>query len=62
MVVLSDIKGALAIRRIFSLVDRNTKSKFSNCPNVFKIDCSGSKIYIESIKVGFKAIHHLQNR
>ena len=24
--------------------------------------CSGSKIYIESIKIGFKAIHHLQNR
>ena len=31
------IKGALAIRRIFSLVDMITKPKFSNCPNVFKI-------------------------
>ena len=30
-------KGALAIRRIFSLVDMITKTKFSNCPNVFKI-------------------------
>ena len=30
-------KGALAIRRIFSLVDRITKPKFSNCPYVFKI-------------------------
>ena len=30
-------KGALAIRRIFSLVDRITKPKFSNCSNVFKI-------------------------
>ena len=30
-------KGALAIRRIFSLVDMNTKPKFSNCPDVFKI-------------------------
>ena len=30
-------KGALAIRRIFSLVDMITKPKFSNCPNVFKI-------------------------
>ena len=30
-------KGALAIRRVFSLVDRITKPKFSNCPNVFKI-------------------------
>ena len=31
-------KGALAIRRIFSLVDMITKPKFSNCPNVFKIE------------------------
>ena len=30
-------KGALAIRRIFSLVDMITRPKFSNCPNVFKI-------------------------
>ena len=30
--------GALAIRRIFSLVDMIAKPKFSNCPNVFKID------------------------
>ena len=29
-------KGALVIRRIFSLVDMITKPKFSNCPNVFK--------------------------
>ena len=28
-------KEALAIRRIFSLVDMITKPKFSNCPNVF---------------------------
>ena len=27
----------LAIRRIFSLVDMITNTKFSNCPNVFKI-------------------------
>ena len=33
----SIFKGALAIRRIFSLVDMITKPKFSNCPNVFKI-------------------------
>ena len=31
------IKGDLAIRRIFSLVDMITKPKFSNCPNIFKI-------------------------
>ena len=31
------VKGALAIRRIFSLVDMITKLKFSNCPNVFEI-------------------------
>ena len=35
--VYSTIKGALAIRRIFSLVDIITTPKFSNCPNVFKI-------------------------
>ena len=30
-------KGALAIRRIFSLVDMITKPKFSNCPYFLKI-------------------------
>ena len=30
-------KEALAIRRIFSLVDMITKAKFSNSPNDFKI-------------------------
>ena len=30
-------QGALAIRRIFSLVDMITKPKFSNYPAVFKI-------------------------
>ena len=30
-------KGVLEIRRIFSLVDMITNTKFSNCPNVFKI-------------------------
>ena len=54
-------KGALAIRRIFSLADMITKPKFSNCPNVLELVCSGSKIYIESIKIGFKEIHPLQN-
>ena len=28
-------KGALAIRRIFSLVELIKKPKFSDCPNVF---------------------------
>ena len=31
------LKEALAIRRIFSLVDIITKPKFSNFPNIFKI-------------------------
>ena len=31
------IKEHLAIRRIFSLVDMITNTKFSNCPNVFEI-------------------------
>ena len=35
--VVSHCQGALAIRRIFSLVDMITKPKFSNCHNVFKI-------------------------
>ena len=30
-------KEHLAIRRIFSLVDMFTSTKFSNCPNVFEI-------------------------
>ena len=32
-----DEKEHLAIRRIFSLVDMITNTKFSNCPNVFEI-------------------------
>ena len=32
------IKEVLAIRHIFSLVDMITNTKFSNFPNVFKID------------------------
>ena len=34
-------KEALAIRRIFSLVDMITKAKFSNSPNDFKIRLFG---------------------
>ena len=34
-------KEALAIRRIFSLVDMITKAKFSNSPNEFKIRLFG---------------------
>ena len=30
-------KELLAIRRIFSLVDMITNTKFSNCPNIFEI-------------------------
>ena len=39
--VISCSKEALAIRRIFSLVDIITKPKFSNRPNVFKIGLFG---------------------
>ena len=35
--VYQSVKGVLAIRRIFSLVDMITNTKFSNCSNVFKI-------------------------
>ena len=31
------IQNALAIRRVFSLIDMITNTKFSNCPLVFKI-------------------------
>ena len=34
---LSGLKGVLAIRCIFSLVDMITNTKFSHCPYVFKI-------------------------
>ena len=35
--VSKPVKEHLAIRRIFSLVDMITNTKFSNCPNVFEI-------------------------
>ena len=56
-----EFKEALAIRRIFSLVDMITKAKFSNSPNDFNIVCLGSIICIVSINIHFKAIHHLQS-
>ena len=34
-------EGVLGIRRIFSLVDMITNTKFSNCSDVFKIDVVG---------------------
>ena len=34
---MSLLKELLAIRRIFSLVEMITNTKFSNCPNVFEI-------------------------
>ena len=54
-------KEALAIRCIFSLVDMITKAYFSNSPNDFKFVCLGSIMCIVSIKIRFKAIHHLQS-
>ena len=38
-----------------------TKAKFSNSPNDFKFVCLGSIICLVSIKIRFKAIHHLQS-
>ena len=35
------VKEALAVRRIFSLVDMITKAKFSNSPSDFKIRLFG---------------------
>ena len=55
------IKEALAIRRIFSLVDMITKAKCSNSPNDIKIRSLGSILCIVSIKIRFKAFHHLQS-
>ena len=36
-VTILPLLGGLAIRRIFSLVNMITNTKFSNCPNDFKI-------------------------
>ena len=59
-------KEVPAIRRIFSLVDMNTNTKFSNCPNVFFLknwySLVVNYIYIVGNKIRFKAIHHLQYR
>ena len=55
------MKGVLAIRRVFSLVDMITNTKLSNCPNVFKIVWFVSKICIVNIKKCSKAIHHSQS-
>ena len=38
---ITNYKEALAIRRIFSLVDMIPKAKFSNSPNDFKIRLFG---------------------
>ena len=54
------MKEALAIKRTFSLVDMITRAIFSNSPNNFKFICLGSIICKVSIKIRFKAIHHLQ--
>ena len=37
LVLVNYLKEHLAIRRIFSLVDMITNTKFSNCPSVFEI-------------------------
>ena len=54
-------KEALAIRRVFSLVDMITNAKFTNSPMNLEFVCLGSIICIVSIKIRFKAIHHLQS-
>ena len=46
----------------FPKVDMITDTKFSNHTNVLKLEWFGSKIYILSIKVSFKATYHLQSR
>ena len=54
-------KGALAIRRIFSLLDKIAHIKFSNCLKVFKLVWFGKKMCVVTYKICFKAIHHLQS-
>ena len=56
------LKEFLAIRRIFSLVDMITNTKFSNCPNVIKIGVVWQEICTAGNKIRFKVIHHLQYR
>ena len=50
---------ALAIRRIFSLVDMLIKTKFQIAQMFLKLVYFGSKILIVSIKICFNAIYHL---
>ena len=38
-------KEVLAIRRIFSLVDMITNTKFSNCPSIFKMGVESARFY-----------------
>ena len=54
-------KEALAIRRLFSLVDMITNTKFSNCTLVFKLVWFSSNICKVSIKIRFKAIYQWQS-
>ena len=51
---------ALAIRCIFSLVDM-IKLNFQIALMILKFVCLGSIICIVSIKISFKAVHHLQS-
>ena len=59
--VYINTKEALAIRRIFSLVDMITKAQFQIALMILKFVCLGSIICIVSIQIRFKAIHHLQS-
>ena len=49
---------ALAIRRVFSLVDMITNTKFYTALLFLKLVRFGSKICIVSMKIRFKAIYH----
>ena len=49
---------ALAISRVFSLVDAITNTKFSNCTHIFEIGAVRQQNMQVSIKKRFKAIYH----
>ena len=51
-------KEALAIRRVFSLVDMITNTKFSNCTLVFKIGAVRQQNMQCKHQIRFKAIYH----
>ena len=58
---MKTFQEALAIRRFFPKLTSLQKLNFQIALMIFKFICLGSIICIVSIKICFKAIHHLQS-